>query len=226
MNEANRHLHVVPAESSDAAEPARAEENEADAASDMPAWAAVDWDDLVPRLLLLAMSRLSRMTWRGRRNDVPPGAAEAEDFVNDAIAKTIAGVRVWSRDNCTLFQHLAGVVVSDISHAAEAAENRLTLAADGRKEDAGGWPPDVVDERQDQEERALWRSEQRRLLGHLDEVDPKLARMAELILVQDIDGSAELSERLGCSTNEVANLRKRMKRALRVFLMAGEGMTH
>ncbi len=185
-------------------------------------WADVDWEDLVPRLLLLALSRLSRMTWRGQRDAMPPGAAEAQDFVNDAIAKTLSGVRVWSKEKCTLFQHLAGVVVSDISHAAEASENKLTLAADGRKDGQEGWPPDQVDDAPDQEQRTLWRSEQRRLLGHLDEVDPKLAEMAELILFEDVDASAELAERLDCTTNDVANLRKRMKRALRVYMLAAE----
>jgi DNA-directed RNA polymerase specialized sigma24 family protein len=189
-------------------------------AIDPALWADVDWEDLVPRLLLLALSRLSRMTWRGQRDAVPPGAAEAQDFVNDAITKTLSGVRVWSRDKCSLFQHLASVVVSDISHAAAASENKLTLAADDRDERPDGWPPDKADDAPDQEQRALWRSEQRRLLGHLDEVDPKLAQMAELILIEDVDGSAELAARLDCSTGDVANLRKRLKRALRVYMLA------
>lgn len=185
-------------------------------------WADVDWGDLVPRLLLLALSRLSRMTWRGQRDAVPPGAAEAQDFVNDAIAKTLSGVRVWSKDKCSLFQHLAGVIVSDISHAAETSENKLLLAADGRGERFDDWPPDRVDDVPDQEQRMLWRSEQLRLLGHLDEVDPKLAQMAELILLEDVDGSAELAMRLDCTTNDIANLRKRLKRALRVYMLAVE----
>jgi hypothetical protein len=215
MNEPSSHLRVVPASSSDAV---GTPEREGADGHDIN-WASVDWDDIVPRLLLLALSRLSRMTWRGRRNTPPPGASEAEDFVNDAIAKTMAGVRVWSREHCTLFQHLAGVVVSDISHAAEAAENRLTLAHDGLVDD---WPPDQADERPGQEDQALWRSEQRRLLGYLDEVDPQLAQMAELMLLEDIDGSAELASRLDCSTSDIANLRKRMKRAVQIFLLAGE----
>lgn len=224
MSRASPHLQVVPDMVSGPSGMAAARENAPDDALDASGWAAVDWDDLVPRLLLLAISRLSRMTWRGRRDAVPPGAAEAEDFVNDAIAKTLAGVRVWPRDKCTLFQHLAGVIVSDISHAAEGAENRLTLSDDGREHGDGesGWPPDAADDRPDQEERALWRSEQRRLLGHLDEIDPRLAELAELILVKDIDGTAELAQRLNCSTNDVANLRKRMRRALRAFLIAAE----
>lgn len=220
MTETGHQLRVV-SDGQGTAELER-DDGEASVGPHPSAWATVDWDDLVPRLLLLAMSRLSRMTWRGRWNASPPGAAEAEDFVNDAIAKTIAGVRVWPEDKCTLFQHLAGVVVSDISHAAEAAENKLTRARDVRADHPEDWPPDRADDRPDQEQQVLWRSEQRRLLGYLDEVDPKLAQMAELILIEDVDGSAELADRLDCTTNEVANLRKRMKRALRVYLLAVE----
>lgn len=245
MSDVVHHLKIVPDVPKDASGTAEREDKETDVPVDAAAeveapvpapvpeveeadaveernWAKADWEDIVPRLLLLAMSRLSRMTWRGRRDAVPPGAAEAQDFVNDAIAKTLAGVRVWQEEKCSLFQHLAGVVVSDISHAAEGAENKLTLASDGQAERGEGWPPDVVDDRPDQEERTLWRSEQRRLLGHLDEVDPKLARMAELILIEDIDSSVELARRFDCSTKEIANLRKRLKRALHIFLLAGE----
>lgn len=196
------------------------------AVSSADEWAAVDWDDLVPRLLLLAMSRLARMTWRGQCNAINPGAAEAEDFVNEAIAKTMAGVRVWSRDTCTLFQHLAGIVVSDISHAATAAENRLTLADDGRSERIGGWPPERADELPGQEEVAVWRSEQRRLLAHLRAIDPVMGDMAELILVEDIDEGSELARRLDRSVSDIANLRKRMKRAVQAYLVSDQERDH
>src|SRR5262249_3871123 len=123
-------------------------------------WQAQDWDDLVPRLLLLAVSRLQRMTWRGQRRGSPPGAREAEDFVNDAISKTIAGVRIWNPEACTLFQHVAGVIVSDISHAAESMENRTTLR-EAAGNDPGTSPiADVGDDAPDQEATAVWRSEQ------------------------------------------------------------------
>ncbi len=180
-------------------------------------WAAQDWDDLVPRLLLLAVSRLYRMTWRGRAGETPPGAAQAEDFVNDAISKTIAGVRIWNADNCTLFQHLAGVVVSDINHAAESMENRTTAAAPSDPPD-GRWPPDPADEAPDQAHAAEWRSEQRRLLAHLHELDPGLARMAELMLVHDLQETDGLSRELGVASSEIANRRKRLKRAVRAYL--------
>lgn len=212
MTERRPHLQAVPSSPSVAPETARPKVNAVDVSTDV--------STLVPRLLLLAMSRLARMTFQGRPGAVPPGAAAAEDFVNDAIAKTMAGVRVWQKENCTLFQHLAGIIVSDISHAANAAENRLNLADDGHQ--PGGWPPDLPDERPGQEERLLWHSEQRRLLGHLDDVDPMLGRMAALMLVEDVDGSVELAGRLDVSVGDVANLKKRLKRAVRAFLLADE----
>ena len=180
-------------------------------------WATQDWDDLVPRLLLLAVSRLYRMTWRGRAGEAPPGAAEAEDYVNDAISKSIAGVRVWNPDNCTLFQHLAGVIVSDVSHAAESMENRTTAPP---SDPAGNPGPaaDPADQSDNPESIAEWRSEQRRLLEHLESVDPDLARMAELMLVRDMRETEPLSRELGVPAAEVANRRKRLKRHVQAYL--------
>ena len=181
-------------------------------------WRAQDWDDLVPRLLLLAVSRLQRMTWRGQRRGPAPGAAEAEDFVNDAISKTIAGVRIWNPEACTLFQHLAGVIVSDISHAAESLENRTTLREMAGSDASVSLIADIGDDAPGQEEAAVWRSEQRRLLAHLDRVDPALRAMAELMLVQDMQETADLSQAMAVPPAEVANRRKRLKRAVRAYL--------
>lgn len=186
-------------------------------------WAKQDWDDLVPRLLLLAVSRLYRMTWRGRRGEAPPGAAEAEDYVNDAISKTISGVRVWNSGNCTLFQHLAGVIVSDVGHAATSTENRTTMAP---PDDPPGdrWPPDPADDSPDQEQAVAWKSEQRRLLKHLDGIDPELAVMAGLMLVHDMQESEALAEAMGVPAAEIANRRKRLKRAVTAYMAAEEGV--
>lgn len=181
-------------------------------------WPAQDWDDLVPRLLLLAISRLHRMTWRGERRGQPPGAAEADDFVNDAISKTLAGIRVWSPGACSLFQHLAGVIVSDISHAAGSLENRATRRGTIAAGAEPGATLDVGDDAPDQEATVIWRSEQRRLLGYLDGVDPELRRMAELMLVQDLRETGDLCRALDIPPAEVANRRKRLKRAVRNYL--------
>ena len=83
-------------------------------------------------------------------------------------------MRIWNPGNCTLFQHLAGVIVSDVSHTATSVENRTTMAP---PDNPGGdrWPPDPADDAPDQERTAEWKSEQRRLLEHLDGIDPELA---------------------------------------------------
>jgi hypothetical protein len=182
-------------------------------------WQAQDWEDLVPRLLLLAVSRLQRMTWRGARRGPPPGAAEAEDFVNDAISKSIAGVRIWNPQACSLFQHLAGVIVSDISHAAESLENRSTLRDTADADASSGVMAEIGADTPDQEAVAVWRSEQRRLLEHLERVDPALREMAELMLMRDMQETADLSRNLGVSAAAVANRRKRLKRAVRTYLL-------
>ena len=143
-------------------------------------WQAQDWEDLMPRLLLLASSRLARL--RGSL----PRMAEAEDFVNDAILKSMAGTRVWNRASCTLLQHLAGVIVSDISHTARSSDNRCIRSNPDRANGGTTWPPEMTDQAPDQEHATVWLSEQRRLLEHLRGLDPMMGRMAELMLVHDV----------------------------------------
>jgi DNA-directed RNA polymerase specialized sigma24 family protein len=166
----------------------------------------------MPRLMLLAGSRLAR---RGR----VPTMAEAEDFVHDAITKTMAGVRHWNRRACTLFEHLAGVVVSDISHSATSLERRVIVRPNGHANGHTTWPPEIAAPAPNQEEATLLGSDRRQLLDHLRALDPLLADMAERMLVHDLWETRELSHALGISAPEVANLRKRLKRAVRAFLM-------
>jgi DNA-directed RNA polymerase specialized sigma24 family protein len=166
----------------------------------------------MPRLMLLASCRLAR---RGRA----PTMAEAEDFVHDAITKTMAGVRLWNRRACTLFEHLAGVIVSDISHSSAALERRVIARPNGHANGHTTWPPEVAEPAPNQEEATVLGSDRRRLLDHLRAIDPLLADMAERMLVHDLWETRELGDALGISASEVANLRKRLKRALRAFLM-------
>lgn len=177
--------------------------------ADRTSWMAQNWAELVPRLYIVAIWRLRRTsgaTW---------GAADAEDIVNDAIAKTIGGVRTWAPEKCTLFQHLVGVIVSDISHFASSSESQLRVhkPSNGNAE----WPPDVADETPNQEQVEQWRSEQRGLIDHLRRIDPKLATMAELLLLDDETGTEVLGRELDLAPSAVANLRKRMRRAARAY---------
>ncbi len=181
------------------------------AADGTPDWTAQDWEDLMPRLLLLAGSRLAR---RGKA----PSMAEAEDFVHDAITKTMSGVRVWNRAACTLFEHLAGVIVSDVSHSSASLERRVIAPCHGYTNGHTTWPPDVAEPAPGQEEVTVRSSDRRLLLDHLGRIDPLLAQMAERMLVHDIWETRELSHALETTPAQVANLRKRLKRAARAFL--------
>src|SRR5262249_60427150 len=117
-----------------------------------------------------------------------------------------------------LFVQIAGVFGRVISLTADWMESRPSVrgavAADGSASLIAG----VGDDRPDQEVTAIWRSEQRRLLAHLDRVDPALRAMAELMLVQDVQETTDLSRALAVPPAEVANRRKRLKRAVRAYL--------
>jgi hypothetical protein len=170
----------------------------------------------MPRLLLLAGSRLAR--WRSRTVNFE----EAEDFVHDAIAKTMSGVRVWKREACDLFHHLAGVIVSDMSHSSASLESRMIARNNGHANGHTTWPPDIPEPGPNQEEALLSSSGRRELLEHLSQIDPKLAKMAELMLGRDLWERRELAEALATTPADVANLRKRLYRAVRAFLTGSD----
>jgi hypothetical protein len=106
-----------------------------------------------------------------------PGATEAADFVNDAISKTIAGVRAWKPQACTLFQHLAGVILSDISHVAGSIENRSTLRDTADRDSGPEAATDGLGGSASHEAEILWQHEQRNLLSYLKAVDCNGARI-------------------------------------------------
>jgi hypothetical protein len=179
-------------------------------------WTQVDWEDLMPRLLLLAVSRLSRLRWRGLRSGTS-SIADAEDFVSEAINKTMEDVRVWNCNTCSLFEHLRGVILSDINHAAESWDNRRTCSYP-----TAGDAMDRPDCMADPETVAAWRCDEAHLLGYLREHDPEIGRMAELFLVHDLRETEELSRKLGVPPAEVQNRRRRMKRAVHKYLLEKE----
>jgi hypothetical protein len=58
-------------------------------------WTQIDWNDLYPRLLLVADGKLNRLIWRGTRFGLIPGGQTSHDFVQAAIEKTKRGIRAW-----------------------------------------------------------------------------------------------------------------------------------
>jgi hypothetical protein len=100
-------------------------------------------------------------------------------------------------------------------------ENRATLRDGGPSLGGTTLTAAMADSAPDQESVATWRSEQRRLLDQLMSLDVELGRMAELMLVQDIQETADLSRVLAIPAAEVANRRKRLKRAIQAYLAEG-----
>jgi hypothetical protein len=92
-------------------------------------WTQIDWNDLYPRLLLVADSKLNRLIWRGTRFGPIPGGQTSHDFVQAAIEKTKGGIRAWNPE-VSIFQHLAGAILSDINHLANSVENQITQCSD------------------------------------------------------------------------------------------------
>lgn len=171
-------------------------------------WSMQNWKVLMPQLEYFALGRLKGTL---------PRVAEAKDLVQQAVAKTIGGERRWTPESCTLFQHLAGVIKSDISHATGSSEARLMVSDPGPANGESVWPPDVADESPNQEQLEEWRSEERRLLDFLGCQDAKLERMARFVHLDDVRETGDLCRLLELSPAEIANLRKRLKRALQAY---------
>lgn len=72
-------------------------------------WGEVDWEDIVPRLLLYSKMKLRRL-----KGEAHLLGANEEDFTSQAIEKTISGLREWKKGDVSLIEHLMGVVSSDI----------------------------------------------------------------------------------------------------------------
>lgn len=174
-------------------------------------WDAVDWNDLIPRLLLVASVLIRRRTWRGQVKGPVLGGREAEDFVFDAIYKTIDGLRRWDANRISLFVHLCGVIRSDVNHWAMRVENRVTILENENEKLVR------ADVALNPEQQAIVRSENEALLSFLRNEDPVLGYMAKVILEEDLIGSQELSARLGVSVAKINNQKKRLKRRISAF---------
>jgi hypothetical protein len=149
----------------------------------------------------------------------------AQDFVYQAFQKTKDGTRKWN-ERATLFQHLAGVISSDISHLATSAENkRTTLASnvidlDEYKE--GNYVSRInIYELEDHysntpERNAIISSETQSILSYLNEIDTRLRIIAELIF----EGYtfAQAARELNMNESQRDDSLKRLKKKMREYI--------
>lgn len=187
----------------------------------MTHWAdEIDWPPLVRKLKLFAHGRLSRARWRRGTSGGPPGGKEADDLVHDAIRKTLDGQRTWDPDARTLFIHLAGVIRSDISHLSASRDNTTTLLVDVSGQPSSGNVVSFTSAAKDVDKVLHEERETARVLAYLKTLDSELYALAELIFVKEIRDSIELSTLMRLDIRSLNNLKKRLRRALSVFLEA------
>lgn len=68
------------------------------------------------RLWLYADILVRQHIWHGVLGGLPLHGKSAEDYLQEAVVKTLTGKRKWNPANCPLEQHLRGVLDSDINH--------------------------------------------------------------------------------------------------------------
>lgn len=158
-----------------------------------------DWNDLIPRLLLLAVVRLSRPALQDGRQGAPVPASEAQGYVDDAVSKTLAGGGDWDPSAQTLFEYIAQIVIRDIGEAAGSS--------------GGGARSGAAEEVAEP-----WRAERRSLLDHLYDKDERLGEMASLMLLENCLDTTELADALEVVPVEISNMRRRMKREVRDYI--------
>lgn len=169
-------------------------------------WAAAEWEDMIPRLLLLAVVRLSGPESQDDRR-APPRASDAQEFVDHAVSETVSGRRAWDANHSTLYAHLARIVDEGISDAVQADWNQPSAETD-----------DDTDP-----EQAAWRDERRTLLNHLFGIEDKLGEMASLMLLENCLGTNDLVDALEVGPLEIAHMRKRMRSEVRQYIEEREG---
>jgi hypothetical protein len=174
-------------------------------------WTEIDWNDLYPRLLLVAEGKLNRLIWRGQSFGPIPGGHTSHDFVQAAIEKTKGGIRAWNPE-ISIFQHLAGVILSDINHLANSSENQITRFDDQKV-------IQIEDHRATPEASAVRKSQEETFLAFLHEKNPNLRILASSILHDPTRlGSLELATKLSLSICEVDSLKRALRRATEEFL--------
>jgi DNA-directed RNA polymerase specialized sigma24 family protein/DnaJ-domain-containing protein 1 len=166
--------------------------------------AVIDWENVVPRLLVYAHQRLVR---HGRA--AYGYGSQASDYVQEAVRRFIDQSRNFPRgERTSVVAFLCSVIDSLISHEAERNWRRGphlvvgVTAADEISEELLPSGADFTDE-------LLARNELERFVATLD---PDLARYAQALANHQDATAEELAGILRTSVEDVRNLAKRLKR--------------
>lgn len=178
------------------------------------AFAKVDWDDAVARLLPRARAILRKVGW-AEGGGVRRGEMEAHELVNQAIDAFLSGQRAWvpgdGQDHVVriLAQTMRGLATHARSSAR--ATRGAPMEALDRKEGPRGGSP---------EERALAEREIARVVGLVrgDEVLEPLV----LAILEGHTKREDLATALGWPTNKVKDAREKLARRLSAMKLDDE----
>lgn len=183
-----------------------------------------DWDDIYPRAIKFALSKLSFKS--GSPLEGVPKKEVAHDIVNDAIKKIIdgctteekesskKGFRKWDPNRGPLLDYLLSVIKSDISHLYD-SEYYVTTSriptSEGSSEDEPIETEQLLkDPPQSPEEIYMANEVCNRLLKAV-EGDDELAGIV-LCMLDGFEKPGDIAEQLEIDTKVVNNAKKRLKR--------------
>jgi hypothetical protein len=112
----------------------------------------------------------------------------------------------------SLYDHLVGVISSNVSHLVQTAENRRTLRADEKI-------LVIEDAQEDPETAAIRKLQEQKLLSYLENKKPVLRQLAESILNDPAASTTlELAVKFNLSIRETESLKTNLRRATKEFL--------
>jgi hypothetical protein len=198
-----------------------------------------DWDDIYPRAVKYALSKLSFRT--GTPREGVPLIEEAEDFVNEAIKKIIEGcnegeggkgptkgIRRWDPSRGALLEYLLSVIKSDISHLYKSEEYTLTSrmpVIDGTNEDEPSEVEELLKRTNIPEEHAVSMNpdppQTPEEIHSVNEISKGLLKAVEgdselegiaLSMLDGFEKPSDIAEQLRIETRVVNNAKKRLQR--------------
>ncbi len=180
------------------------------------------WDETIARLALYAKRKMMRLMWRNSREGTPPGGKEPEDIVQEVIARTFDGKRMWDPvKHPDLYPWLQGQVDSLISGLVRSRENRQTISITTFEE-----MPFLEESETETPERLALEAEKESecetvILEILDflQTEPELKRIVEAILDSPTGAPkrADLAAKLDITVEELESRKKRLFRRIDAY---------
>ncbi|HEX9985503.1 MAG TPA: hypothetical protein VGF69_19760 [Thermoanaerobaculia bacterium] len=174
--------------------------------------AEADLEELTHRLVLYASWLVRKHVWRPGTARPPVGLL-ARDLVQEAFVKLLTGQRQRHKP-VSLFQLLAGIIRSQVSHLGNSIESRLPHQPIVDPGETGGVTPDELVDPDVGVERRLIAGEWLEKLLELFGDDSRMRRYISLLTQEFCEDAAAYAAELGVSRTEIYNLNRRLARCL------------